>query len=114
MSNDTTFSASGAYDLAQAEPFKAGVIQWVRKPGEGGRDDLGCGFWTVGPADAPGPVEVVIHADETVHILEGRVRIEVADGPTHELTAGDVASFNAGTRTVWNIIEPTVEFFVYS
>jgi uncharacterized cupin superfamily protein len=114
MSNTSAFSVSGSYDLAQSVPFSAGVIQWVRKPGEGGRNDLGCGFWTVGPEDVPGPVEVTIHADETIYILEGRVRIDVENSSSHELAAGDVASFNAGTQTVWNILEPTVEFFVYS
>ncbi len=114
MTTEASVSFSGAYDIDRAEPFNAGVIQWIRKPGSGERPDLGCGFWTVNPSEAPKPVEVLIHADETVHIVKGRVRVEVVGGPTHELAAGGVASFNKGTRTVWTIQEPTIEFFVYS
>lgn len=115
MSSNDAVSFGGSYDLSQAEPFSAGVVQWIRKPGEGGRENLACGFWTVGAGELPpAPVEVVIHADETIYLLEGRVRIEVEGGPTHDLTVGSVVSLNAGTKTTWTIAEPMVEFFVYS
>lgn len=50
---------------------------------------------------------------ETVHILEGSVRIEVSDGPTLELGPGDVASFPPGLEMVWHVTAPFKEFWVF-
>lgn len=114
MSEESSFSVGGARDRAAAVPFRAGVIQWIREPGQGEREELGCGFWFVTPEEVPEPVDIVLHADETIHILSGRVRIEVEGGAVHELGAGGVASMNRGSKTRWSILEPTEEFFVYS
>ncbi len=45
-------------------------------------------------------------------ILQGAVRIEVAGGPTLQLTVGDAASLSAATETVWHITAPFREFWV--
>lgn len=45
-------------------------------------------------------------------MLEGSVRIEIADGPTFELTPGDIASLPAGAATTWYITTPFKEFWV--
>ena len=47
-------------------------------------------------------------------MLDGRLRIQVQDGDTFDLTAGSMASFTEGAMTRWQVLEPTVEFFVYS
>lgn len=108
------FVVHGRQDRSEAEPFEVGTVQWIRRPGEGGRDVLSSGFWFVDPQQAPEPMEVVGHADESVLILEGRVRIQPAGDEAAELTAGDSASFNRGVPVTWTVLEPTVEFFVYS
>jgi uncharacterized cupin superfamily protein len=108
------FTIAGTIDRTAAEPFEVGVVQWVRRPGEGGRDELSAGYWFVSPDETPGPMLVVGHADETVHIVEGRVRIEPEGGEAIELTAGGSASLNKGVPATWTVLEPTVEFFVYS
>ncbi|MCP2635526.1 cupin domain-containing protein [Microbacterium sp. HD4P20] len=108
------FTIAGSIDRAAAEPFEVGVVQWVRRPGEGGREALSAGYWFVSPDETPGPMLVVGHADETVHIVEGRVRIEPKGGEPIELTAGGSASLNKGVPATWTVLEPTVEFFVYS
>ena len=108
-----TFAVSATLDRSLAEPFRAGRIQWLRPPGSGERDTLAAGFWYVGPDDMPPHTEVVLHIDETVVIIEGRIHIEIA-GVEHELTAGSALSVNAGATTYWTVLEPTVEFFVYS
>jgi uncharacterized cupin superfamily protein len=41
--------------------------------------------------------------DETVHILEGEVHVTAEDGSVHELRAGDVAYFKAGTWATWRV-----------
>ena len=39
---------------------------------------------------------------EVLFVLEGEVQIEIADGPTLELKAGDMASLPAGVETTWH------------
>ncbi|MEO8328667.1 MAG: cupin domain-containing protein [Candidatus Nanopelagicales bacterium] len=51
---------------------------------------------------------------ETIHVLEGSVRIEIADGQTLELGPGDIASLPAGIEEVWHITAPFKEFWVLS
>jgi uncharacterized cupin superfamily protein len=41
---------------------------------------------------ASGPVVSTLPERETLIVLEGGARIEIADGPTLELRAGDIAS----------------------
>jgi uncharacterized cupin superfamily protein len=41
--------------------------------------------------------------EETVHILEGEVKVTNAQGDTHVLTAGSVGYFPAGTWWVWEV-----------
>ena len=114
MSKGTSFVSHGSVDHAAAEPFEVGTVQWLRRHGEGGRADLAAGYWFVSPAQAPAPFEIVGAADETIHIIEGHVTIDIADGPSLDLRPGSSASLNKGTRMVWTVHEPTVEFFVYS
>lgn len=109
-----TFTITGSIDRTLAEPFEVGVVQWIRRPGDGDRSDLSAGYWFISPEETPGPMLVVGHADETVHIVEGRVRIEPEGGEPIELSAGGSASLNKGVPATWTVLEPTVEFFVYS
>ncbi|MGK9220447.1 MULTISPECIES: cupin domain-containing protein [unclassified Microbacterium] len=108
------FISHARFDRSNAEPFEVGVVQWTRRPGDGERPHLSSGFWFVTPEEAPGAMRVVGHADETVYILEGHLRIEPEGGEPFELTAGSVASFNKGAAALWTVLAPTVEFFVYS
>ena len=51
-------------------------------------------------------------ADETIGVLQGRVRIEFENGESPEFRVGDVASVTVGDRAVWHIPEPFCELFV--
>lgn len=113
MSN-SDYINSGRLDRSAAERFEVGTVQWTRRPGEGERDTLSAGFWFISPDETPGPMEVVGHADETVYIVEGHVTIEPRGGDVIDLTAGSTASLNKGAPAVWTVLEPTIEFFVYS
>lgn len=104
----------GTRDDEQQEPFELGTVQWIRRPGEGERERLSAGFWKVSPQEAPAPFDLVSHGDETVLILEGSIRIEPEDGEPFTLSPGASASFNDGARSRWTILEPVVEYFVYS
>ncbi|SJM67252.1 cupin domain-containing protein [Gulosibacter sp. 10] len=110
----TGYITHGSRDDAKHEPFELGTVQWIRRPGDGGREGLSCGFWKVTPDQAPEPFDLVSHGDETVLILEGAIRIEPEGGEAFTLTAGSSASFNDGARARWTVLEPVVEFFVYS
>lgn len=110
----TEYISHGHRDDSAQEPFELGTVQWVRRPGEGDRAGLSSGFWHVSPEQAPEPFDLVSHGDETILILEGSIRIQPADGEEFTLTAGSSASFNDGSRARWTILEPVVEFFVYS
>jgi len=58
------------------------------------------------------PIEWTLPKRETVLILEGEARIEIAGGPTLELRAGDIASMPKGARTTWHLTTPFREFWV--
>lgn len=96
-------------DANAFEPFEAGVVQWLRKD-----DAVASGLWVCRPDEQPGVHEAVFEMNETVYIIEGKVRVEIVDGPTYELSAGDSASFVKGTTGRWKVLEKVTEFFVYS
>jgi uncharacterized cupin superfamily protein len=62
----------------------------------------------------PGTIRNPIRAVETIHVLEGRVRIELDTGDVVELSAGDVAVLPRGPVATWTFEEPFKEFFVVS
>ena len=102
------------HDATQFESFEAGEVQWLRRNGDNDNERLAAGLWQVEPTDPPTPVDLDMHQDETIYIVSGHIRIEVQDGPTLDLTAGSMASLSKGAVTRWTVLEPTVEFFVYS
>jgi uncharacterized cupin superfamily protein len=62
--------------------------------------------------DVDGPMPFTPPQRETIHILEGSVRIEMAGAPTLELEPGDVASLPAGVEGIWHVTTPFKEFWV--
>lgn len=91
------------------QPFEVGVVKWLRRD-----DDVQAGIWACKVEEQPEAHEVTFERNETVLILEGRVRVEVVDGPTLELAAGDTASFVKGTVGRWYVLDDVREFFVYA
>jgi uncharacterized cupin superfamily protein len=49
---------------------------------------------------------------ETIIILEGSVRIEIAGGETLDLKKGDIASLPKGTDTLWHVTAPFQEMWI--
>lgn len=91
------------------EPFDAGSILYVRRD-----DDVTAGIWVVTPEEAPDEVAAPFQQNETIHVLEGRVQIDIVDGPKFDLGPGDTAAFFKGTVGKWRVVEPLRQFFVYS
>lgn len=86
-----------------------GDIHWLRTE-SGGEGMLLAGFWSHAPAELP--YECI--GDETIHVLEGEVVVELEGGESVTLQEGDVASFSKGQKSVWRIVRPFKKFFVVS
>jgi uncharacterized cupin superfamily protein len=112
MSDHTDVFRSRA-DTEAFEPYEAGVVHWLRRESIGDRD-LWAGIWLVGPDDLPARSLHESTHDETFHILEGSLVLEIEDGPKLELAPGDIVSLPRGTRARWTILERVREFFVYA
>ncbi|MFF1832358.1 cupin domain-containing protein [Paenarthrobacter sp. NPDC058040] len=87
----------------------AGKVQWLRQSTQG-EGQLYVGIFTCDPCG----VEDELLGDESVYMLEGRMTVEVIGGESVSLSAGDVASFPKGTKTVVHVHEPIKKFFVIS
>ena len=59
------------------------------------------GLWA---CDGPSTFEWTFTTDETVHLLEGLIKIDYL-GRSFTLRPGDVATFHAGTKAVWHVPE---------
>ena len=59
-----------------------------------------------------GPVRWTPEQREVALVLEGSVRIEMADGGTLELGIGDLFSLPPGVETTWHITAPFKEAWV--
>jgi uncharacterized protein len=84
-------------------------VHWLREEGSDGAT-LMAGVFTAQPSRFRYAFEI----DETIHVLAGRVRIELDSSEVVELRPGDIASFPKGERATWEILEPLREFFVLS
>jgi uncharacterized cupin superfamily protein len=49
---------------------------------------------------------------EILLVVEGTARMEIKDGPTLDLRAGDIATLPAGAETIWHVGVPFKEFWV--
>lgn len=68
------------------------------------------GLTRITKGDAPLPWTPPVR--ELILVLEGAVRIEIANGPTLELEVGGVASLPAGVETTWQVTRPFKELWV--
>jgi uncharacterized cupin superfamily protein len=59
-----------------------------------------------------GPLPWTPEQRETIHVLEGSVRIEFEGGPPVELGPGDLASFPAGLAMTWHVSTPFKELWI--
>ena len=100
------------------EPFEVGdgrvigEVHFVRAEEDG---SFYAGLWRMPGGELPDPFDYEIAMNETIHVLEGTVQVQVLGGPVVELSAGDIASFRAGTSTRWTLRQvPFKELFVLS
>ena len=91
----------------EGKPF--GEVHWLRTE-SGGVGVLYAGLWSHDPAT----FRYVFPGDETFHLLEGRVRIQVDGLPAVDLEPGDIVSFTKGQASTWTISARMKKFFVIS
>jgi uncharacterized cupin superfamily protein len=61
-----------------------------------------------------GPVTWTPEQREVAYVVEGSVRIELADGTTVELGPGDLFSVPPGLETTWHITAPFEEVWAFA
>lgn len=116
MSPEDRAYATGRVDATDFEPMmvdgeRVGEGNWLRAEGSHGNEHEACIWHT----EAPASYEYLFTGDESFVVLEGSVSIELLDsGERVELKAGDTASFDKGTRSVWTFSEPFKKFTVIS
>jgi uncharacterized cupin superfamily protein len=105
-----------AIDAEAYEPFlvadePTGLVHWLRRPGA---DGFSAGIYRVEPGSYPDgtPVPYEFYVNETIHVIEGEVRIDMDDGSSMVLREGDIASFKQGSKSVWTFSAPFRKFFV--
>jgi uncharacterized protein len=99
------------YEPMVVEGTQIGEAHWLRTEGSQGNAHEAC-LWRT---EAPASYEYLFDGDESFVVLEGSVSIELVDtGERVDLKAGDIASFNDGTRSVWTFTEPFKKFTVIS
>jgi uncharacterized protein len=103
-------------DLASLnfESYEAGIVHWLRRDTLANGRTIWAGIWEVGPEDLEPDTLHVSQHEESFHLLEGRVRVQIERGPTLELQPGAIVSLPEGTRARWTILERAREFFVYT
>jgi uncharacterized cupin superfamily protein len=100
-------------DATGYEPFihqgvNVGEMRALTVEGSSG-GALDAGLWRSEPATH----DYFFADDETFLVLEGSATIELPDtGETIEVTAGDMAYFVSGTRSVWTITQRFKKFVV--
>lgn len=114
MTSNLTTHHGASVDVTDYEPFLVGdtaigEVHWIRDGGADGTT-LAVGLWRSEPQTFPYPFA----ADETIHVLEGVLDVELADGTVVALRPGDIASFVKGTESVWTVREPFKKLFVVS
>lgn len=101
--------------------FTSNVLtdDWTPDPDVPGTDmhevvhegDLWVGLTRILATD--GPLPWTPEQRETVHVLEGSVRIEFEDRLPLELGPGDIASFPAGLAMTWHVSTPFKELWFF-
>lgn len=97
------------YEPDMIDGTQVGEFHQIEPAGGDNADKLDASIWRSDPAT----YDYLFEADEAFHVVEGAATVELPDsGESIELRAGDVAYFNAGTRSVWKITQPFKKFTV--
>ena len=101
------FVTAASTDEWQPHPHPAGEIHVLCS-----RVDLSAGLWRSVPGVTPQQLQWTAPSREAKIVLEGTTRIEINDGPTLELKAGDIASLPKGASATWSFSDDYKEFWI--
>ena len=73
---------------------------------------LRAGLWRSVPGVTPEHMQWTAPSREVKLVLEGTSRIEINDGPTLELKAGDIASLPKGASATWSFSADYKEMWI--
>jgi uncharacterized cupin superfamily protein len=74
---------------------------------------LNAGLWRSVPGSTPQPLlPWTAPSREAKIVLAGTARVEIEDGPTLELKAGDIASLPEGSTSTWWVSDDYSEFWI--
>jgi uncharacterized cupin superfamily protein len=113
LSTVRTSSASATdYQPFDTPNGAEGEVHWIRESGSDGVD-LRSGIWRCAPGQIPDALPVTFAGAETLYLIEGDLHVELVDQDrTLELRAGDIASFERGTPTLWSVKTPVKALMV--
>jgi uncharacterized protein len=83
-----------------------GMVHWLRQTES--PDTVYAGIWKVDPVE----FDITFPGDETFHLINGSMRIEIKGGEVLELSAGSLVSIAKGTEVHWIIRSAALKFFV--
>lgn len=111
MSDNSRYTLSNT-STDNYEPFmlgdeQAGEVHWLTTENSSG-GIMYSGFWRCDPMT----FEYEFPGDEIIHVLAGKLLIDLGGGETVTLQTGDIASFNKGLKTTWTIESSFQKFFV--
>ena len=101
------FVTAASTDEWQPHPHPAGEIH-VLCSGV----DLSAGLWRSVPGITPEQMQWTAPSREVKLVLAGTSRIEISDGTTLELKAGDIASLPKGASATWYFSHDYKEFWI--
>ena len=87
----------------------AARVAWLRTT-PAGDGALYAGMFTVEPSS----FRYTFAGDESIHVLDGEVRIALDGAETVTLGPGSIASFPKGAASTWTVVHPLRKFFVIS
>ena len=99
--------ATDSYEPFMVGDKQAGEVHWLGQTNSSGEATYS-GLWRCEPMT----FEYEFPGDEYIHVLQGKLLIEFADGDSVTLTAGDITQFDKGIKTTWTIQESFKKFFV--
>lgn len=113
MSKDAAYIKS-SLATDDYEPFmvgdkQAGEVHWLTTENSKGAATYS-GLWRCDPMT----FDYEFPGDEIIHVIEGSLLIELADGGNVTVIAGDIISFDKGVKSVWTIQKSFKKFFVIS
>ena len=113
MSNKVDYLKStistDAYEPFMVGDKQAGEVHWLGQTNSSGEPSYS-GLWRCDPMT----FEYEFPGDEIIHVLQGKLLIEFAEGGNVTLQDGDIAAFDKGIKTTWTIQDSFKKFFVIS